>query len=170
MVLNDEHGEVEAVADLTDKIHQRERFLRVHTGGRLVEQQKLRVGCQRAGDFQLALLAVGQVDGDHIALIPDAHDLEQLFRLLAQRLFLPVVLRQPLGAELEAPEGLENVVVRARMAGREHVVVHRFALKKADILEGARHAAGHDVVSPNEYYHYITTGEYPAGMLPLWVK
>ena len=23
---------------------------------------------------------------------------------------------------------------------------------------------------PNEYYHYITTGEYPAGMLPLWVK
>ena len=27
-----------------------------------------------------------------------------------------------------------------------------------------------DKVSPNEYYHYITTGEYPAGMLPLWVK
>jgi len=25
-------------------------------------------------------------------------------------------------------------------------------------------------LSPNEYYHYITTGEYPAGMLPLWVK
>ena len=23
-------------------------------------------------------------------------------------------------------------------------------------------------LSPNEYYHYITTGEYPAGMLPLW--
>ena len=25
-------------------------------------------------------------------------------------------------------------------------------------------------LSPNGYYHYITTGEYPAGMLPLWVK
>ena len=25
-------------------------------------------------------------------------------------------------------------------------------------------------LSPNEYYHYITTGEYPTGMLPLWVK
>ena len=25
-------------------------------------------------------------------------------------------------------------------------------------------------LSPNEYYHYITTGEYSAGMLPLWVK
>ena len=25
-------------------------------------------------------------------------------------------------------------------------------------------------LAPNEYYHYITTGEYPAGMLPLWVK
>ena len=25
-------------------------------------------------------------------------------------------------------------------------------------------------LSPNEYYHYITTGESPAGMLPLWVK
>ena len=22
----------------------------------------------------------------------------------------------------------------------------------------------------NEFYDYITTGEYPAGMLPLWVK
>ena len=27
-----------------------------------------------------------------------------------------------------------------------------------------------DSISPNEYYHYITTGEYPAGMLPLWIK
>ena len=25
-------------------------------------------------------------------------------------------------------------------------------------------------LSPDEYYHYITTGKYPDGMLPLWVK
>ena len=25
-------------------------------------------------------------------------------------------------------------------------------------------------LSPDEYYHYITTGEYPDGMLPSWVK
>lgn len=25
-------------------------------------------------------------------------------------------------------------------------------------------------LSPDEYYRYITTGEYPAGMLPPWVK
>ena len=25
-------------------------------------------------------------------------------------------------------------------------------------------------LSPNEFYDYITTGEYPAGMLPQWVK
>lgn len=25
-------------------------------------------------------------------------------------------------------------------------------------------------LSPNEYYRYITTGEYPDGMLPPWVK
>ena len=25
-------------------------------------------------------------------------------------------------------------------------------------------------LSPNEFYDYITTGEYPTGMLPQWVK
>ncbi len=25
-------------------------------------------------------------------------------------------------------------------------------------------------LSPDEYYHYIATGEYPDGMLPSWVK
>ena len=29
---------------------------------------------------------------------------------------------------------------------------------------------GFERIHNNEYYHYITTGEYPAGMLPLWVK
>ena len=99
-----------------------------------------------ASDLQLALLAVGQVDGDHVALLPDAHDLQKLLGLFAQSLFLVIVLRQPFGTDLEAPKRLEDVVVRLRVARGENVVVDRFALEQADVLERARHAAGHDVV------------------------
>ncbi len=38
-------------------------LLRVHAGGRLVEQQQLRVGGERARDLEPALVAVGQVAG-----------------------------------------------------------------------------------------------------------
>ena len=75
-MLDDEHGQVEAVADLADEVHQGKRLLRIHAGGGLVEQQQLGIGRKGAGDLQLALLAVGQVDGDHVALLPDAHDLQ----------------------------------------------------------------------------------------------
>ena len=44
------------------KSRQRRGLLRVHARGRLVEQQQLRVGGQRAGDLDPALVAVGEVD------------------------------------------------------------------------------------------------------------
>ena len=73
----DEHdGDLEHVADLDDVLHELLRFGGVHAGGGLVEQQQLGIGRKGAGDLQLALLAVGQVDGDHVALLPDAHDLQ----------------------------------------------------------------------------------------------
>ncbi len=41
-----------------DVLHQLLRLVRVHAGGRLVEQQQRRVRCQRADDLQTALRAV----------------------------------------------------------------------------------------------------------------
>ena len=62
------------------------------------------------------------------------------------------ILGQPFGGRLKRPDALEaekcleNVVIRACVAGGENVVEHRLALEKANVLEGARHAFGHDVV------------------------
>ena len=45
------------------------RLVGVHAGGRLVQQQQLRVRGQGAGNLQLALLAVGQLAGLDVGLL-----------------------------------------------------------------------------------------------------
>ena len=45
----------------------RRGLLRVHARGRLVEEQELRVGGQRPGDLEAALVAVGHVAGELVA-------------------------------------------------------------------------------------------------------
>jgi hypothetical protein len=60
VVLDEDHGDA-VVADLADDGHQLLDVGRGQAGGRLVEQQQLRVERQRARDLQQALLAVGQV-------------------------------------------------------------------------------------------------------------
>ena len=62
VVLDEQDREVLLVAQLAHEVGQLRGLLRVHAGGRLVEQQQLRVGRQRARDLDAALVAVGEVD------------------------------------------------------------------------------------------------------------
>ena len=66
-MLDKKNGHIKVISYKTNRIHKLYRFIRVHTCGRLVEQQKLRVGRQRTGDLQPPLLAVGQAGGKLIA-------------------------------------------------------------------------------------------------------
>ena len=67
------------VADPADERHQLELLGRVEARGGLVEQQQLRLGRQRPGDLEPALVAVGQVAWrPRSAAARDAHELEQL--------------------------------------------------------------------------------------------
>src|SRR5574338_372298 len=62
VVLDEEDGDA-ARADPADEPHQLVGLLLVHPPGRLVEDEELRVGRQRPGDLQPALVAVRQVPG-----------------------------------------------------------------------------------------------------------
>ena len=60
-----------------EQFEQGGRLRRVHPGGRLVEQQQLRLRSQRAGDLQAALVAVGEVGGRPVGLLGDADEGQQ---------------------------------------------------------------------------------------------
>ena len=81
VVLNEQDGHVEFVADLADELGELQRLLRVHTGSGLVEEQELGVGGQGAGDLQLSLLTVGKIAGKIVAVFLQPEDAEQLLGL-----------------------------------------------------------------------------------------
>ena len=74
VVLDEQDGHVELVADAADELGELVRLLRVHAGSRLVEHQELRMRRQRAGDLQPALLAVGQRRRQLVLHILQTHD------------------------------------------------------------------------------------------------
>ena len=80
MVLDEEYGQAEVLACFADERGQLVRFLRVHAGGRLIEQEQLRLCGERAGDLEAALLAVGQGSRHFVLEFCEADDLEQLER------------------------------------------------------------------------------------------
>ena len=139
VVLDQQHG-VAVVADRADQVHQVVLLGRVEAGGRLVEAQQLRVGGQRAGDLQPALVAVGQVAGAFSArsAMP-TNSSSAMPRSIAVSL-LAAVPRQP---EQRAEHGL----VRCRASSADHDVLERRHLaEQPDVLERAREAQPGDLV------------------------
>ena len=62
VVLDQQDRQLALVAQLPHELRELRRLLRVHAGGRLVEQQQLGLGRQRPRDLHPALVAVGEVD------------------------------------------------------------------------------------------------------------
>ena len=86
----------ELVAQPADQAHQLERLLRIHAGRRLVEQQQLRLGRQRARDLEPALAAVRQAGRRLVGHRVELEDLEQLHRAVARlALFSVMTSRVP---------------------------------------------------------------------------
>ena len=63
IVLDQQDADLLLVADREQQLAELGQFARVEPGGRLVEAQQARPGAQRAGDFEPALVAVGQRAG-----------------------------------------------------------------------------------------------------------
>ncbi len=116
-----------------DGIHQLGSLPRVHARRRLIQQQELGFRRQSPGDFQLALLAVGQAGGQVIPLAIQAKDGQQLHGLLIQRGLLLKIPGQPQHA-------LQKRAVPAVMQADFDVFDDAHILEKPDILKGSGNA------------------------------
>ena len=139
LVLDEQDGDAQVVAEPSDETGHLVGLGRVHAGGRLVEQQEAWAGAQGPGDLQATLVAVGHVAGEHVVCALEPHVFEQTARLL-ERLLLLRSLRTRAQDRLE-PGGLEVLVL-----AHEHVLGRGHAAEEADVLVGSRQAQPGDLV------------------------
>ena len=71
VVLNDEEGQTEALAELADVLGEPSDQCRIDTCAGLVEQDHFGLGHERAGQLQEFALAAGQCSGADVCLVPE---------------------------------------------------------------------------------------------------
>ncbi len=117
VVLDDRDGDA-PVADAADQVGGRPRLGRVHPRPRLVEEQDPGLAGQGPGDLQPALVAVGQVAGQGVALPPQPDERQQLVGLLARLPLLAAEPRAPADGRRQTPPGSGSAGRRARSRRR----------------------------------------------------
>jgi hypothetical protein len=66
-VMFDQQNGRPVAANAVDQVAQFGGFRTIHAGRRLIQTKQLRLGRQRAGDFQPALVAIGQIFGQIVS-------------------------------------------------------------------------------------------------------
>ena len=117
-----------------NQIHQFACFLRVHPGGRFVQQQQLRFGRKRPGDLEAALTPVRQTRCRLIGHGIELEDAKQLDRTLA---FLTLLAVVACGAQ----HGLDEPLSGAQMLRGHDVLENRHVGKQPDVLKRSRDAS-----------------------------
>ncbi len=114
-------------------------LLGVHAGRGLVQEQQARFARHGAGDFELALFAVGEVAGEVVGLVVEADELQQFHGAFAGGGFCL--------AEAGAwPEGRPEAFLGPGVAADEHVLQDGHVGEEPDVLEGAGDAGAGDEV------------------------
>lgn len=129
VVLDEQDGQVELVADMPDEAHEFGAFLRVHPGGGLVEEQEVRAGRQGAGDFKAPLRPVGQARRLFVHVGIEREAVDEALRLLADFLFLAPCAGQ-------AEDGHPPLAFAADLTADHDVFQRGFAAEEPDVLEG----------------------------------
>ena len=137
-MLDQEDRDPEVVADEADHPHQVLGLLRVHAGGRFVEEQELRLGRQCARDLEAALGAVREVARGRVRVLVELHDLQELPGLAFDLALLRVIGR-------ETQDSGERIVPHVVVVAGPHVVEDRQVVEEADVLERSRDARLVDV-------------------------
>ncbi len=141
VVLDEHHGGSLAV-ELLDHGRERIGLLRVKAGRRLVEQKQARLGRERAGDFEQALLAIGEQVGFLLGLGRETDESEQLSRLGAHVGFL--------ASEPGEPQERRRHAAFARQVEADlDVLSDGHALEELHELERAHQALRGDLVLPH---------------------
>ena len=134
MVLDEQYRQLEVAVDAGDQLVELYDFVGVHTGGRLVEKQELRLQRYGARDFKAALETVGQRPSGLVGAVGEPDALKQLHAFLARRRLLALPAS-------DVRDGLEEIIFVVLLRGGHDVLEHRRGREKAQVLEGARDAA-----------------------------
>src|ERR1043166_3203413 len=137
VVLDQQHGDLKFLFHELDQLHQLLFLARIHSGGRLVQEQKLWSRRQRTDDLQPALIAVGQTLALHVAQIFEFEYLQDVEHLVADLALFLV-------EGSTTPEGMGDSMFQMHRERGPHVVVNRQRREEANVLECARHAARRD--------------------------
>ncbi len=121
VVLHEEHGELEVVADLPDELAELGDLLVVQPAGGLVEEKQARLRHERARELDALLDPVRERRRREERTVAEADDVEHLERVLLT------------GA---APSAVRP---------DEHVLEHRHRAEELDVLERPRDALAHDL-------------------------
>ena len=113
VVVDDQQAEAAIAGQFGEDRQQLGGLHLVHPGGGLVEQQESRIGGQRPGDLDPALVAVAEAEGEVIGAPRQAEFGEQRQRLVAPRL---------------APRAMDQ-------GGSHDVLKHRQVVEQPDDLE-----------------------------------
>ena len=133
-MLDEEDRELLVVADLADERHELERLLRVHPGGRLVEEQELRLRRERARHLEPALVAVREVPRVVVVTPCEAAVVEQLEGALTGLALLPPDAGR-------ADDAAEDPSLETAVHADEDVLERRHLLEQPDVLERPPDAA-----------------------------
>src|SRR5207248_10212145 len=135
VVLDEHHGRTYLLVDVEDEAAHILLLLEIHSGHGFVEQQQLRLGCQRTTKFYPLLQTIGQLANRGFS---DRLDFEEVDDLLHHLAVLDLLLQR--GPPLDRLR--EQAVAHLQSAPRHDVVERRHALEEGHVLEGARNALG----------------------------
>src|SRR5499427_3056264 len=139
VVLDQRDRGAELVVDVENVARHVLLLLEVHAGHRLVQQQEVRLHCERAPELDALLQAVGQPADRDLADLRDLEEVDDLFGLDAMRDLLGE--RRPGAQDLP-----EQAAAHLEGAAGHDVVERRHAAKQGNVLEGARNAAARRLV------------------------
>ena len=130
LVLDEQDGDSQLVAQPMDEVGHGLGLARIHAGGRLVEEQQVRLAGERPGDLQAALIAIGQVLGQQVALPLQTAEPQQ-----------PAGLSDGIGLFLHrapvAQDGADQPRLEVGVHADQDVLHGRHVLEQADVLVGA---------------------------------
>ena len=104
--------------------------MRIHAGGRFIQQQKGRIRGQGPGNFQAALGAVWQAGGLFAGKVAQPHLLEQVHGFFFDGFFFAQAGRQ-------AEQGMPPGGFLAQMTADHDIFQNGFIFEQADVLKCA---------------------------------
>ncbi len=138
-MLDQDHRQAVFLPDAVNQRRQVRCFLRVHAGRRFIQVQDLGLDRQGTGNFQLPLLAIGQIHGQLVSLGIQAHFLQVLAGLFLHPALLGIVLRQP-------QDGTDDAIPDVPVHGNLDVFQHRHFPEQPDVLERPGHTEIRDFI------------------------